>query len=199
MARRAQDYPLHSKTARAKLAPRPKPYYRQIAPGVTLGYFRRESGPGSWQIRELVGGDYRYRTLGAADDVGRADGKDVLTFEQAQAKATKPAPTTAPLAGKLTVGNALDAYLVTLEARSSHAKETRQRADKWIRPTLGGIRIDRLTKSQIESWLASMVRDDPDDPDARRRSQDSANRVLTSSRRGLESRETDGPAGRSQA
>lgn len=180
MARRAADYALHSKTARAKLDPRPKPYYRQIAPGVTLGYLRRASGPGAWQVRELVGGDYKYRTIGAADDVGGADGRDVLTFAQAQEKATRPAPTVAPLAGKLTVGNALDAYLTTLAARSPHAKEARQRVDKWIRPTLGATRIDRLTKSQIEAWLAGMIREDTeDDTDARRRSQDSANRVLT--------------------
>jgi integrase len=179
MARRAIDYALHSKTARAKLAPRPKPYYRQIAPGVTLGYFRKDSGPGSWQVRELVAGDYRYRTIAAADDVGRADGRDILTFEQAQAKATASEPTATKPAGKLTVAHTLDAYLTVLEGRGTYAKDTRQRADKHIIPVLGNIRVDRLTKTQIEEWLAGLVRDDPDDSDARRRSQDTANRVLT--------------------
>jgi integrase len=173
------DYALHSKTARAKLQARPKPYYRQIGPGVTLGYVRKESGPGSWQVRELVGGTYRYRTLGAADDVGRADGRDILTFDQAQAKTTVAAPTASKQAGKLTVNDALDAYLESLAASSPHAKETGQRADKWIRPKLGGTRIDRLTKTQIEAWRDSMVREEPEDADAKRRSQDSANRVLT--------------------
>lgn len=178
MARRAIDYALHSKTARLKLQPRPKPYYRQIAPGVTLGYFRRESGPGSWVVRELVGGSYRYRTLGAADDVGRADGRDVLTFDQAQAKTTRPAPTAAP-AGKLTVRKAIEGYLTALEARSSHAKEARQRAEKHVLPVLGDFRVDRLTTTDVERWLNGLVRSDAEDNDAKRRSQDSANRVFT--------------------
>ena len=44
MARQAADYDTRTKTARAKLAARPKPYYRQIGPGKTLGYIRREVG-----------------------------------------------------------------------------------------------------------------------------------------------------------
>src|SRR5262249_49120020 len=46
-------------------------------------------------------------------------------------------------------------------------------------PTLGSTRVDRITKSQIEAWLAGLVREDADDPEARRRSQYTANRVLT--------------------
>jgi hypothetical protein len=46
-------------------------------------------------------------------------------------------------------------------------------------PVLGEHRVDRLTKTQIEGWLAGLVRNDPDDPDVRRRSQDTANRILT--------------------
>jgi integrase len=53
-------------------------------------------------------------------------------------------------------------------------------ADNNIVPILGDVRIDRLTKTQIEKWQAGLVRDDdPNDPDARRRSQDSTNRLLT--------------------
>lgn len=178
MARRALDYALHTKTARLKLAPRRKPYYRQIAPGVTLGYFRRESGPGSWVARELLGGKYRYRTIGAADDIGHADGRDVLTFEQAQVRGTRPASTAAQ-ARRLTVRKAIAAYIEGLAARSTHATEARQRAEKHILEHLGDIRVDRLTKTDIERWLHGLVRTDPTDPDAKRRSQDSANRVLT--------------------
>jgi integrase len=37
----------------------------------------------------------------------------------------------------------------------------------------------------LESWQASMVREDPEDPDAKRRSQDSANRLWTTVRAAL--------------
>jgi integrase len=52
-------------------------------------------------------------------------------------------------------------------------------AEGRIIPTLGDHRIERLTKTQIEAWLASLVRDDPEDADAKRRSMDTANRILT--------------------
>jgi integrase len=107
----------------------------------------------------------------------RADGKDVLTFEQAIRGALAP-QATAPV-GKLTVRDALTRYFVNLAARSKHSKIMKQWADKRIVPTLGDYRVDRLTKTQIEAWRAGLVRDDPEDPDALRRSQDTANRILS--------------------
>lgn len=175
-----------TKTEREKLAARDKPYFRKVGPGKALGYIRRPAGPGSWIIREGIGGLYKTRVIGRADDLGRADGRDVLTYQQALQVATKP---DLPLAGtgRLTVKDAIDAYLKVLEAKSAHSKETRQRADLHIIPKLGAVRVDRLTKTQIEEWRAGMVRGNPDsekpgdlgDPEAKRRSQDSANRILT--------------------
>ena len=73
MARRAKDYQVTSKTARSKLIPREKPYYRQLAPRVTLGYIRRVSGPGSSVRRENIGpGKFVRRTTGTADVDQRA-------------------------------------------------------------------------------------------------------------------------------
>ena len=184
MARRAST-PLHSKTARLKLPPRREPYFVQVAPHLTLGYIRRDPPPGTWVVRERLDGDaaypYRRTMLGTADDVGHADGVTVLTYEAALQRAahggaTVQAASTAPL----TVKRAMEAYLTALAARSPHAKETRQRADKSILPVLGKHRVHALTKKQIEDWQAGLVADDdPDDPDARRRSQDNANRILT--------------------
>jgi hypothetical protein len=128
MARRAKNTGLEN--SRLKLKPRRKPHYQQIAPGVTLGYLRRDPPPGAWQVRELVDGAYKYRTLGTADDVGAADGRDVLTHAQAVRLAGAPA---APLAGgPLTVRRAMESYLTALAGRSNHAREARLRADKHI-------------------------------------------------------------------
>jgi integrase len=178
MARPSKEYVTTTKTARVRLIARPKPYYRHVGPGKSLGYIRREPLPGSWIVREWNAGRYATRIVGSADDVARADGRDVLTFEQALRKATEP-ELPAPLRAGLTVADAIDRYVKALEARSEHALGTRQRADKHIIPVLGNIRIDRLSKTEIEQWLSGLVRDDPQDADARRRSQDSANRVLT--------------------
>jgi integrase len=178
MARPTKEYDSTTKKARARLDVRAKPYYRHVGPGKSLGYVRRDPSPGAWIVREWEGGRYKTRIIGLADDLGLPDGKDVLSFAQALRKATDAALPT-PRQGRLTVRQAVDGYITSLAARSLHSNETKQRADKHILPALGGYRIDRLTKTQIERWRDGMVRDDPDDEDAKRRSQDSANRVLT--------------------
>lgn len=178
MPRTSKDYDTRTKTARLRLAVREKPYCRQA--GVKrLGYIRRADRNGTWEEIQGIPGTKRVKTkvLGQADDYIRADGRDVLTFEQAMAKAAGLGPI-AP-SGKLTVRKALDRYFIALAARSKHANEYKGASEKHIVPVLGEHRVDRLTKTQIEHWLAGMVRDDPEDPDARRRSQDTANRVLT--------------------
>jgi integrase len=177
MARPTLDYDTRTKTARTRLEPREKPYYRQIGPGRALGYMRMNHGAGRWVVREWLGGRYRTRWFGHADDVVRADGTDVLTFEQATRSALAP-QASAPV-GRLTVREALTRYFVGFAARSKHAKITEQWANLRIVPTLGDFRVDRLTKTEIERWLAGLVRNDPEDPDARRRSQDTANRILS--------------------
>jgi len=107
-------------------------------------------------VRERDGGDYRYRTLGQADDLAPMDGRDVLAFDQALRLVTHPCAA-APV-GKLTVSKALEDHLDGLAARSKHATEYRGAAERHIVPVLGGHRVDRLTKTQIEHWLAGLVR-----------------------------------------
>ena len=172
MARTA-SYRLDSKTRRSQLAPRRKPYYQQIARGVTLGYVRRAEGAGSWLIRRLVAGHYRYETLGAADDLALPNGKTILSHAQAVQRAGAAAQGTT----RLMVKDALERYLEALDARSAHAAWARKRADQII-PTLGSIRVDRLTQEQIEEWRATRLRRDGD-AEAKRKSQDTANRLMT--------------------
>lgn len=179
MARPTADYDTKTKTARERLEPRKKPYFRSVGTGKSLGYIRRDGdAPGAWIIREWIAGRYVTRTIGIADDLGRPDGRDVLNYQQALQAATKPDLPSKRSSG-LTVRAAVEEYLAVLESRSAHSREARQRAEKHILRKLGNYRVDRLTKTQIEKWLGGLVRSDPDDPDAKRRSQDSANRILT--------------------
>ena len=55
-----------------------------------LGYIRREGGPGSWTVQESIDGLPKLRVIGVADDLVRADGRDVLTYHQALQKAATP-------------------------------------------------------------------------------------------------------------
>src|SRR5690242_17647230 len=184
MGRRATTV-LDSKTSRMKLKPRKQPYYVQIAPRVTLGYVRRDPPPGTWVVREKTeDGQYRREAIGTADDVGFADGRAIISYLQAREQAANGGPGAGDAASSsepLTVKRAIESYLKAFETRkgSVAAKEARQRAEKHIYGVLGKKRVTRLTKRDIEEWLGGMVREDPEDEDARRRSQDSANRILT--------------------
>ena len=65
---RAGDARLLSKTARAGLKPGRKPYYRLIERGVSLGYRKPKSGPGTWVVRRYVGNDsYSVKNLTTAE------------------------------------------------------------------------------------------------------------------------------------
>src|SRR5436190_1462392 len=89
MPRATRDARLDTPTARTRLALRKKPYYRLIEPGLHVGYYRGSKG-GSWIARRYVGqGNYETARLGLADDGRGADGREVLTFSQAQGAARK--------------------------------------------------------------------------------------------------------------
>ena len=71
---------LESPTARAKLAIRKKPYYVKLAPGIHLG-FRRNDGPGTWNVRCADGhGSEWVKRIALADDLEPAAPPAVLDY-----------------------------------------------------------------------------------------------------------------------
>ena len=54
MPRHRRSPRIETRTARAKLLSRRKPYYFGIAPGISLGY-RRNQGPGTWSVKAPAG------------------------------------------------------------------------------------------------------------------------------------------------
>jgi hypothetical protein len=52
MAPRIRSAQLHTRTARARLAPRRRLYQVQVAPGIDLGH-RRNKGTGTWSVCSL--------------------------------------------------------------------------------------------------------------------------------------------------
>src|SRR3974390_1663860 len=127
MARTVRDSNLEKAAARARLAPRGKPYWRVLESGLHLGYRRTKTGGGSWTVRRFLGeGKYAERGLGLADDLQEADGATVLTFSDAQGKARawgKIAQRTelglAPVGGPCTLAKVLDAYFADRERRGA--------------------------------------------------------------------------------
>jgi hypothetical protein len=81
---------LESQSARARLKRGRQPHWQALVEGrVHLGWQCWKGEPvGRWLLRRYIGnGKYRVQALGRADDAARADGADVLSFEQAKAKA----------------------------------------------------------------------------------------------------------------
>jgi integrase len=172
MARTVLDSQLDSRTARARLQTRVKPYFRAIDPGLHLAYRRNTTG-GTWNVRMyLGGGKYQMALLGTADDWGEADGSTVLNFSQAQAaardryaRATRSANgLPEPSVGPYTVDDALDDYLTWLDGEGRGEKniaDVKAKAKTHIRPKLGNVRLDRLTAKQISDWLHALAKAPP--------------------------------------
>jgi hypothetical protein len=121
MARTVRNPKIDTRSARAKLPKRREPYWTVISAGHALGY-RRGANGGTW-IAKFRGEDGKrhIEALGAADDAAEADGLDVFSFAQAQArarawferKAREEAGDFAPLDRPYTVADALADYRAT--------------------------------------------------------------------------------------
>jgi integrase len=201
MARSVRDATLDTRTARGRLKASGKPYYRQLEPGLSLGYRKALSGPGKWVIRHHLGGknDYETETFGVADDFSDADGVAILNFWQAQVKArermVERAHGPAKLKASLTVADCISQYIKFLATHRKSAREAKYTADADILPKLGKIKAEELTSDKIRDWHAAMAtaparvrtkkgaeqqfRDNDGDPEWERRRKSTANRVLT--------------------
>lgn len=200
MARSVRDANLETRTARQRLQPRGKPYYRGLEPGLHLGYRRPLKGAGKWVARHYVGErDYEVETLAVADDFSDPDGVAVLSFRQAQdlarSRMVSRAHSAAGKTGPLTVADAIAAYLDFLDANRRTGNDARRRAGAHILPSLGAVEVEALATKQIEKWLADLAKAAPrirtkagdaqryrevaSDDETKRKRRSSANRTLT--------------------
>jgi integrase len=178
MPRLVRDARLETRSARARLAPRGKPYWRALGPGLHVGY-RKGKDAGRWVVRWYLGEErYQVKTLpGIADDTADADGSTILDYAGAVAKARAlhAAPTSI-----LTVRQACESYVAYLRAERRTGDDTERRlALHVLTGSLADRKISELTKTDLENWKRGMVRRDPGDSEVERRSQDTANRLLT--------------------
>jgi integrase len=145
-------------------------------------------------LRRYAEGRYSVETLGRADDDG-----DGLTFAAAEALARARCGV-AP--GRLTVRQAMVNYVTYLEVQGKPTADAISRIGAHVLPALGDIEVSALTSARIREWLSglaqapAMLRSpadgrrnyrpyDPDDAEAVRARQVSANRVLTLLKAGL--------------
>ena len=170
---------------------------------------------GSWRARFYDPGTKKMtrHPLGVADDFLAADGVGILTYAQATTKAEKwfkdqerkailTAGGEAPPEGPYLVADAMRDYLADLRRRGKNSADiTETTINAHILPPLGAMDVAALTKGRLQKWhqgLAEIgrrrtgrVRETPDHlpapvtPEEQRQRKDTANRILTSLKAGL--------------
>jgi integrase len=204
MAQTTREAKIDTITARAKLAVRAAPYYRSLGDGIFYIGYRKATTGGRWLIRIYNGNrTYSVESFARADDIGlEADGINVLSFQQA-IEYVKNHKNKKIGAGKLTVGNVLDAYLTKIESEHRSTKTSRNCTETHIRPKFGDVPVDELTSAQIREWLSDLAESGkhvrrkagtpsrksakPETDDKKRQRRASANRTLSVLRAALNS------------
>ena len=202
MARTVRDAKLDSRSARVKLPERREPYWTVLSQGCAVGYRKGAKG-GTWVARYRDDArKQHYQSLGAADDALDADGVTALSFSDAQAGAREwfSRVTLEMLDGEVSSGSYLvrDAMADYLRWYALHRKSlgrVQSNINVHILPHLGEIEVAKLSKRRIERWHELLSETPPrartrpgadqryrhaiDSPDAKRRRQCTANKILT--------------------
>lgn len=201
MPRPLQETKIDTRAARERLPPASAPYWREIDPGVHIGY-RKGKTKAVWVVRWSVGGgDHRLQTFAQADDFRPADGEQVMTYGQAVAvarhlyrEATAPPPPPEPAAPKVyTVRDAVEDYAAWAKKNTKGGRDPR--LDAEIVATLGDVAVNDLTARRLAEWRDQIAargrrlriskgRDErfaapPKTKDEIRRRRSAANRTLT--------------------
>jgi integrase len=160
MARHVRSHTLENRTGRLKLPVSKKPHhFTVVAPGIGLGY-RRCHGPGRWVVRASDGrGGYWTKAIGIADDHEESNGREVLTFWEAQDRARvvarrgEEANTHRPA----TVAEALDHYEADLHSRGGDSRNV-TRLRFHLPAALMARSVGLLNARELRAWRNGLVK-----------------------------------------
>lgn len=162
---------LQTKTARLKLKPRASRYFEVLGKGVSISYMRKAGKAGTFGVRYADDmGKEPQRTIGEADDLRKADGVRVFTYEQARDKALEIAGQKELSATEMTLHAALDAWLA---GKSYTMKKSKLTTASSVRRIQAGfpahLRLRDVTKARLVRWRDAV---------AEERTKDTANRYF---------------------
>jgi len=165
--------PVNTTRKRRGLKPRKEPYWFNFRRGTAVGLYVGETKR-EWcaRARDPIGGTkYKYKTLGAEDDLSYEDAED-----EARAFADQVAQVERP---EYTVADAIDDYIKDTRLRNGErsATDARQRLAASVSEPLARERLTDLRTIQINRWRDSLIRTTGDEEDVRR-SKSGANRTL---------------------
>lgn len=200
MGRSIRSAKLDTPTARRSLKVDKNPYWERLGQNEFFGY-RKGKRTGSWVARvRLPNNKFKFQKIGAADDHREADGAEVLTFYQAQAKAKEWCQQVWRMQKGYgldfyTVDQVLDEYLDYLKTHKKSAKRAEYSIKTFISPQFGPQKASDLTSHAIRDWLKSLAQEKPrirsvggqtaykeveiNCPEYQRKRKASANRIFT--------------------
>ena len=159
MARTLRAPKLETRSARLKLAIAKRPYWTQVARGVSLGY-RRNRGPGTFSVRVAHSAGHWSKVIGTADDYAESNAGDVLTYWEAANKA-RTLGTNARNGGSGgqlgTVGEALAAYEADLRARGGDIGNA-HRVRIYLPAALAAKTVATLTPHDFKPWVLALTK-----------------------------------------
>lgn len=160
MARKVRYDAFESRSARLnKFKIRPRPYSGpSLARGILLMY-RRNKTNGTWVLKASDGhGGYWTKAIALADDYEDADGKAVLTYDQARDAAKKLArgENGSTDCAPITIDGALKDYRRDLEARSANGYNA-EHPRLHLTTVLLAKPIAVLTSKELKVWRDSLL------------------------------------------
>jgi integrase len=201
MARIQRNTDLGTREQRRALRPRAEPYFMQIEKNLLLGY-RKSSDGGAWIVKRniVMPADAEHpkpwrsrpeQRLAMADDYRDADGKEVLTFAQAQRKILVDAHTGALRAsGHLdTVSDVVQKYVEFQRTHRKGAVDTSSKLKSYVlESSLAHKQVSKLVEADIDAWFTwalkrprkRAVKDDDaiDTAERQRRRKATINRII---------------------
>jgi hypothetical protein len=188
---------IETRTSRAKIKDAYKLHKQSLVTGrASLCWRWKDNWPtGRWLLIRNIDGKYTREAIGGADDTAEADGERVLTYDQAKAKALTVIDAPKAKRQRITVRQAMDAYIEHKRQQGQPTRDLKSRADCHILPTLGNKVVAELTAERLRRWLSDLAttpafrrtakgkpqayKAEPTTEEAMRKRRASANRVLT--------------------
>jgi integrase len=154
VTRRIRSAKLETRSARLRLSIRKKPYAAKITRGVHLLY-RRNKTAGTWGVRVTRGGEDWTERLGSADDYDAADGRGILTYDEASTKAKMVANAGKPATDN-SVKAALDRYETDLRNRSGELGNAK-RVRAYLSERLASKVVATLTHDDLTGFRDTLL------------------------------------------
>src|SRR5262249_41247257 len=157
MARPVTQARLEGRRLRFKLKPGRQAHWQTITPNrAHLGYQRwPDDKAGRWILRRYAPGSgygYTIMPLGQADSVTEADGRLVLSYEQAHAASIAAADANTNKIHLLTVRKAMERYIEFKQAQGQSITDLVSRSNAHIIPALGDAVVSELSAEQLRRW-----------------------------------------------